>query len=186
VIFERSRRSTLLAGVSSLLVGVASLATTIVLFVQRHSAAAGAATFLLAMTLIAISVRAARRLRAWPPGRLAFFRDRLVLLQGRLEQHMPWDRIEVATLGAGSAWTAGRASIISVTDRLTLQLKRWRGARTVTFRPADFGLDPVSCRDLILQLRDDSQSRSRLPDFDSALDLSTRPRVTGELITPRL
>jgi hypothetical protein len=44
----------------------------------------------------------------------------------------------------------------------------------------------VACRDLILRLRDDAKMRARLPEFDSALDLSERPVVTGELITPHL
>ena len=53
-------------------------------------------------------------------------------------------------------------------------------------RPADFGLAPSGCRDLILKLRDELEVRSRLPEFDSALDLSERPVYAGELITPRL
>ena len=53
-------------------------------------------------------------------------------------------------------------------------------------RPADFGLEPAGCRDLVLTLRDDRALRGRLPEFDSALDLSERPVVTGELITPHL
>jgi hypothetical protein len=37
-----------------------------------------------------------------------------------------------------------------------------------------------------LRLRDDDRLRSRLPEFDSARDLTVSPIVSGELIKPRL
>ena len=123
------------------------------------------------------------QLRSWPPCRLGFFRDRLVVVSGRTEQHALWDRIETASLAAPLDWESGRWSEIRISDRLTVQLKR---SKPLVLRPADFGLDPAGCRDLLLTLRDDRSLRGRLPEFDSALDLSERPVVTGELITPHL
>jgi hypothetical protein len=186
VIFERSRRSTVLLGGLSALTAFGSAASGLYLYLTRESQQAAAALFLLAFAAAPVAWRMLTRLRSWPPGQLGVFRDRLVLLEGKLEQHIPWDRIETATLGSTAGWTSGRTSMINLTDRLTLRMRRWRAGHTVTFRPADFGLDPVSCRDLVLKLRDEPAARRRLPEFDSALDLSHRPKVTGELITPRL
>jgi hypothetical protein len=123
------------------------------------------------------------QLRSWPPCRLGFFRDRLVVVSGRTEQHALWDRIETASLALPLDWESGRWSEIKISDRLTVQLKR---SKPLVLRPADFGLEPAGCRDLLLTLRDDRSLRGRLPEFDSALDLSDRPVVTGELITPHL
>ena len=80
-------------------------------------------------------------------------------------------------------WASGHWPEIEISDRLTVRLRR---SKPITVRPVDFGLDPAGCRDLVLTLRDDRGLRGRLPEFDSALDLSERPVVTGELITPRL
>ena len=56
----------------------------------------------------------------------------------------------------------------------------------LSFKPALFGLAPAACRDLILRLRDDDRLRARLPEFDSARDLTISPIVSGELIEPRI
>jgi hypothetical protein len=132
---------------------------------------------------LGIAVWAGWRLRSWPPCRLGFFRDRLVVVAGRTEQHALWDRIETASLAAPLDWESGNWPEVRISDRLTVLLRR---SKPLTLRPADFGLEPAGCRDLVLTLRDDRALRSRLPEFDSALDLSERPVVTGELITPRL
>ena len=58
--------------------------------------------------------------------------------------------------------------------------------QAVGFKPAQFGLHPVACRDLILRLRDDSRLRGRLPEFDSVRDLAVSEVMSGELIEPRL
>ena len=128
------------------------------------------------------------RLRHWPTCRLGLFRDRFIVIAGRAELHTPWERIESATLveplGPLDDW-----SELRIGDRLTITLRPIKGrasSRPLAFRPVDFGLEPQSCRDLILRLRDERTLRERLPDFDSALDLSVRPLVSGELITPRL
>ncbi len=126
---------------------------------------------------------AAWRMGTSPPRRLAFFRDRMVVVEGNLEQHAPWERIETATLATPAEWKSGSWPELTISDRLTVVLKR---GKALTLRPADFGLAPAGCRDLVLMLRDDHQLRTRLPEFDSSLDLVERPVVTGELITPRL
>lgn len=121
---------------------------------------------------------AAVQLRRWPAGKLALFRDRLVVIQGRHEMRAPWALMETVTLAAPAAWPDVR-----LTDRLTINLKR---EPALSFKPAHFGLAPAACRDLILRLRDDPKLRSRLPEFDSARDLAMSPVVAGELSEPRL
>lgn len=151
-----------------------------VLHALDAAALALAAGSLLGFGLVALG---SWRLRAWPPRRLAFFRDRMVVVEGNVEQHAPWERVETATLADPAVWTGSGWPEVRLSDRLTVVLKR---GKPLTMRPADFGLAPAGCRDLVLMLRDDRQLRSRLPEFDSALDLSDRPVVAGELITPRL
>ena len=118
------------------------------------------------------------KLRMWPPGRLGFFRDRLVVIQGKHEMSVGWAAMETVTLSEPNSWPHVR-----LTDRLTVNFKNEQPLR---FKPAQFGLDPPACRDLILRLRDDSRLRARLPEFDSARDLTVSPVVAGELIEPRL
>ena len=125
-----------------------------------------------------LSVWAAIRLRAWPSGKLGFFRDRLLVIESRHEMGAIWSRMESVTLSDPNSWPHVR-----VTDRLTIQLKN---EPPVMFKPAHFGLEPTACRDLILRLRDDPKLRARLPEFDSLRDLTISPVVAGELIEPRL
>ena len=127
--------------------------------------------------------RFARRLRRWPAGRLGIFQDRLVLVGGRLELQAPWVEIQTASLADRSEWAWASWPEIHLTERLSVRL---RSGRSFSFRPKAFGLEPTACRDLFLTLRDDGQARDRLPVFDSALDLATRPLHTGELIRPQL
>ena len=68
-------------------------------------------------------------------------------------------------------------------DKQTINL---RYEPPIRFKPADFGLEAGSCRDLILRLRDDHELRSRLPEFDSARDLAIAPVVAGEMSDPGL
>jgi hypothetical protein len=89
-----------------------------------------------------------------------------------------WELMESVTLSDPDSWPKVR-----MTDRLTL---RFRNEPPLSFKPARFGLEPAACRDLILRLRDDTRLRSRLPEFDSARDLTISPIVAGELIKPRL
>jgi hypothetical protein len=114
----------------------------------------------------------------WPSGRLGFFRDRLVVIQGKHETSVLWATMETVTLSEPDSWPR-----VKLTDRLTVNFKSEPPLR---FKPAGFGLEPAACRDLILRLRDDSRLRARLPEFDSARDLAISPVVAGELIEPRL
>ncbi len=183
VIFARTRRSSYLLATSGLAVALTfGVVAGIVLWTQGLDPAAGA---LIAGVAIGLGLAgwAGWQLRSWPPCRLGFFRDRMVVVQGRTEQHALWDRIETASLAMPVDWGSGRWPEIELSDRLTVQLRR---SKPIVLRPADFGLEPAGCRDLVLTLRDDRGLRGRLPEFDSALDLSERPVVTGELITPHL
>ena len=182
MIFARSRRSSVLLAASGAAIGlifglVAGLAWWAGVDPAGIALGAGAAIG------IGLAAWAGWQLRSWPPCRLGFFRDRMVVVQGRVEQHALWDRIDTASLAAPPDWSSGRWPEIQISDRLTVQLRR---SKPIVLKPADFGLEPVGCRDLVLTLRDDRALRSRLPEFDSALDLSERPLVSGELITPRL
>jgi hypothetical protein len=118
------------------------------------------------------------RLFTWPSGKLGLFRDRLVVIQGRHEMRAVWSLIETITLAEPGAWLHVR-----LTDRLTI---RFKNESPLTFKPAEFGLDPPACRDLMIRLRDDARLRARLPEFDSVRDLAVSPVVAGELIEPRL
>lgn len=131
-----------------------------------------------ALIAAAVGGRAGRLLRDWPPGRLALFRDRLLVIHGRHEMRALWSNMEAVTLAAPNSWPDVR-----LTDRLTIRLKN---ERPLSFRPAVFGLQPAACRDLILKLRDDPTLRDRLPEFDSLRDLAVSPVVAGELIEPGL
>jgi hypothetical protein len=118
------------------------------------------------------------RMRSWPSGKLAFFRDRLLVIQGRHEMRALWSLMETVTLSDPNSWPSVR-----LTDRLTIH---FRNEPPLGFKPALFGLQPAACRDLILRLRDDARLRARLPEFDSVRDLAVSPVVAGELIEPRL
>lgn len=118
------------------------------------------------------------QLSRWPAGKLALFRDRLLVIQGNREMRALWSQMETITLAAPAAWPDVR-----LTDRLTIHLKN---EAPLVFKPATFGLAPAACRDLILRLRDDPKLRQRLPEFDSARDLAISPVVAGEHTEPHL
>ncbi len=127
---------------------------------------------------LTVAARSAFRLASWPPGRLALFRDRLMVIQGRHEMRALWSNMEAVTLSEPDAWPKVR-----ITDRLTIQLNN---EQPLVLKPALFGLQPGACRDLIVELRDNPMLRQRLPEFDSLRDLAITPVVAGELIEPRL
>jgi hypothetical protein len=181
VIFARSGRSTVLfaAVQSTLTLAFAGSALFVALILNNLPGAV--LLGILAGTASAFAVRSLRRLRRWPPGRLGFFRDRMVVVQGSTELRAPWDRIEVCGLAAQGDWARTTWPEVKLTDRLTVRL---RGEPPLVLRPAAFGLEPTACRDLILRLRDEPSLRERLPEFDSSLDLSARPVMSGELIQP--
>jgi hypothetical protein len=145
---------------------------------QREGFIAGLALAAGSLGGLALAAWAGWGLKTWPPGKLGFFRDRLVVILGRHEMTAVWTAMETVTLSEPDSWPHVR-----LTDRLTINVKH---DPAVAFKPAQFGLSPSACRDLILRLRDDSRLRIRLPEFDSARDLAVSPVVAGDLIEPRL
>ncbi|HEY1324592.1 MAG TPA: hypothetical protein VGF32_30315 [Streptosporangiaceae bacterium] len=166
--------------VAALAIAVGLAATTAAVLVRGY----GLAGLLLGMlTAVAAAVvgRTVLRLRRWPTSRLGFFRDRMVLVQGRTHLQAPWERLDTVTLADQGDWAAARWPEITLTDRLTVRL---RPERRFSVRPATFGVDPAACRDLMLRLRDEPELRARLPDFGSVGDLTSMPLHTGELVRP--
>jgi hypothetical protein len=190
MIYVRSRRSIVTLGGSGL-----ALAILFGLLAGGATRLPGAWVAAVALAVgsvgaAAVAAWAGLQLRSWPLGRLGFFRDRLVVIQGRHEMRAVWTSMETATLSDPGSWPTVR-----LTDRLTIHFRK---EPPLSFRPAHFGLEPAACRDLILRLRDDPKLRARLPEFDSARDLAVSARergpsgahgrqvVAGELIEPRL
>jgi hypothetical protein len=182
LVFARSRRPTyLLAAVSlALAVGLLALAGWAL---ALGSGWASVLAAMLAGVALAVMTRMIRRLRHWPPSRLGLFADRLVLIQDQVEMQAPWELVETATLVATTEGAPAEWPELRLTDRLTVRLAQ---GRSITLRPAVFGLEPVACRDVVLRLRDDPSLRTRLPEFDSMLDLLSRPPRIGALIRPQL
>lgn len=139
---------------------------------------AGAVLAIGAIGGAALAGRTIVQLFSWPPARLCFFRDRMLVIQGRHEMRAVWSAMGAVTLSEPNSWPRVR-----LTDRLTIQLKN---EPALVLKPASFGLAPAACRDLIVRLRDEPKLRARLPEFDSIRDLAISPVVAGELIEPRL
>jgi hypothetical protein len=178
MIYVRSRRSIVTLGASALV--LALLFALLALGTTRIPGGWLAAIALGAGSLGAgvVAAWAGLQLRSWPLGKLGLFRDRMVVIQGRHELRAVWTLMETVTLSDPGSWPKVR-----LTDRLTIH---FRNEPPLGFKPAQFGLEPTACRDLILRLRDDPKLRGRLPEFDSARDLAASPVVAGELIEPRL
>lgn len=178
LIYVRSRRPIVTLGAAGLISALVFGALTIIAFRLPAGEVAGFALGAGGLGAAGLSAWAALKLKGWPLGKLAFFRDRLVVVEGRHEMRALWIQMETVTLSEPNSWPRVR-----ITDRLTIELKNERALR---FKPATFGLEPVACRDLILRLRDDPRLRARLPEFDSVRDLAVSPVVAGDLIEPRL
>jgi hypothetical protein len=178
LIYVRARRSIVTLAVAGLAFALAFGVLAAVAMSQPTGWVAAIALGAGSLGGLLIAGWAGWKLRTWPPGKLGFFRDRLVVIQGKREMSVVWAAMETVTLSEPDSWPRVR-----VTDRLTLKFKNESPLR---FKPAQFGLDPPACRDLIIRLRDDSRLRARLPEFDSARDLAISPVVAGELIEPRL
>ena len=181
MVFARSNRSTVRFAAAALAVALCLALACLAVLLEGYALAAFLIGLLVVVALATVT-RTVLRLRRWPRSRLGFFRDRLVLVQGRMELQARWERLETATLADQGDWAVARWPEITLTDRLTVRL---RPARRFSFRPATFGLEPAACRDLMLRLRDEPRLRERLPDFD-ARDLASIPLRTGELVRPEL
>ena len=165
-------------GVAGLVCAATFAAMAVAAFGLGNEAVAGAAFGAGAVGAAGLAGWAGLRLRNWPPARLGFFRDRILVIQGRHEMRAVWSAMETVTLAEPGAWPR-----VKLTDSLTI---RFRNEPPLSFKPVTFGLQPEACRDLILKLRDDPKLRTRLPEFDSLRDLVVSPIVAGELIEPRL
>ena len=178
VIYVRSRRPTVTLAVCA---AACALAFAGLAYGALHVPGGLVAAIALAAGAVAglaVTVWAALGLRAWPAGKLGLFRDRLLIVHDRHEMRALWDRMDTVTLADEASWPS-----IKLTDRLTINL---RYEPPIRFKPADFGLEAGSCRDLILRLRDDRELRGRLPEFDSARDMAVAPVVAGEMSDPGL
>ena len=182
MVFARSNRSTVRFAAAVLAIALA-LAGVAAVALLRGSVQLAVAVSAPAIVAGAVVARMALRLRRWPSSRLGFFRDRLVLVQGRVELQAAWERLETVTLADQGDWAAARWPEMTLTDRLTV---RMRPARRFSFRPASFGVEPAACRDLMLRLRDEPVLRDRLPVFGSVRDLTSMPLHTGELVRPEI
>lgn len=182
MIFVRSRRSAVLIAAVTVAAAVGLVLATVATAL-RVSLPAASLEMVPAALAIGFAYRAAQRLRRWPISRIAFFRDRVVVVDRRTEVRAAWEDMRVVTLAEPNEWTVATWPEVRLTDRLTIHV---RGERSFSVRPRLFGLDPVACRDLMLQLRDSREARDRLPEFDSDLDLEAPPRAVGELMKPRL
>jgi hypothetical protein len=177
LIYVRSRRPLLTAAGTAVALGGAFAIVGWVAWYLPGGAIPALVLWAGTLGTFAVGVWAGVRLRAWPPCRLAFFRDRLVVLSGRHEMRALWDQIQAVTLADLSSWP-----VMRLTDSLTLT---FRAEGPIRFKPRDFGLDPAGCRDLLARLRDEPELRDKLPEFDSQRDLDARPLVAGEATEPK-
>jgi hypothetical protein len=179
VVFARSNRSTVRFAAAAVVVALLVAAAAVAAVLNGYDLA-GLVLGMLAAVAGAAVARTVIHLRRWPRSRLGFFRDRLVLVQGRTELQARWEQIETVTLADQGDWAAARWPEITLTDRLTVRL---RPKRRISFRPATFGVEPAACRDVMLRLRDDEGLRERLPEFRASA-LASIPLHTGELVRP--
>jgi len=178
LIYVRSRRAIITLGAVGLAFALAFGVLATIAIDLSTDLVAGLALAVGALGGVLVAAWAGLALKRWPLGKLAFFRDRLVVIQRNHEMRALWSSMEAVTLSEPAAWPHVR-----VTDRLTISFKN---EGPLAFKPAQFGLSPSACRDLIIRLRDDPRLRARLPEFDSVRDLAVTPVVAGELIEPRL
>ncbi|HET7339088.1 MAG TPA: hypothetical protein VFK22_06035 [Candidatus Dormibacteraeota bacterium] len=178
MIYVRSSRSIVTLAIAGLVAAAVFGSLAIVAAGLSGEEVAGVAFAVGGLGGLLIAVWAGWNLRGWPPAKLAFFRDRILVINGRHEMRAVWAAMETVTLAEETSWPHVR-----LTDRLTI---RFRNEPPLSFKPAAFGLEPSACRDLILRLRDSPKLRARLPEFDSLRDLVVSPVVAGELTEPRL
>ena len=179
MIYARSRRSLLRLAAATAALAIACTGAVAALELTQAASAWVAPLAGLAAGGLAIGGWLVWRARHLRSSQLCLFRDRLLVVQGRRATPVLWERIEAATLAVGGStrWAFSGAEV-RLGDTLTVELD---SRRRVTMRPVEFGLEPAACRDLLLRYRDDPEARSRLPEFDSMLDLRGRPVQAGEL-----
>jgi hypothetical protein len=137
---------------------VAGVATVLLIIRQMWS---GVPIAILAGGLaIVTGARQWRRLGRWPASCIGLFRDRLLIVQNGQQVQVRWVDMDVVSLAEPGEWSGLEWPALHLTDRLTIRL---RGGGALMFRPAQIGLDPTICRDIILRLRDQPALRTRLP-----------------------
>jgi hypothetical protein len=183
LVFARSRRTSLaLTAFGTGLTAAFGVATVVA---ARRAPEAAFVLLSAAVFGLVLAVASVPGLIATACDRLGLFRDRLVVISGRTELHARWEDLESATLTVPLSPMV--TSRLVAGDGLMLIFRRGGGqARRVLIRPRGFGMDLERCRDLVLSLRDDAAARSRLPEFDSVLDLIPGPRTSRDLSAPRI
>lgn len=178
MIYVRSNRSIVTLAIAGLVETAVFGSLAVVAFGLSQAEVAGVVFTAGALGGLMLAGWAGWNLRHWPPAKLGFFRDRIVVINGRHEMRAVWITMEAVTLAEEGSWPR-----VKLTDRLTI---RFRNEPPLSFKPETFGLEPSACRDLILKFRDDPKLRARLPEFDSVRDLVVSPVVAGDLTEPRL
>src|SRR5438270_10101979 len=98
MIFARSRRSSVLVAGCGLVVATIFGGVSAVIFAEHGPDVAGLALGIGAGLGLGLLTWALVQLRSWPPCRLAFFRDRPVIVAGTVEQHALGDRMQTGRL----------------------------------------------------------------------------------------
>ena len=128
LIFVRSRRPIVTLCLASLFCVLAFGLLAVASAMMPAGALGAVALGLGAAGAAAIGIWKAVQLWLWPPGRLALFRDRMVVIQGRHEMRAVWELMESVTLSEPDSWPN-----VKVTDRLTIQ---FRNEPPLGFKPA--------------------------------------------------
>ncbi len=98
LIYVRSRRSIVTLGASSLFCALVFAVLALVATRLPEGWVAGVALGAGSIGAWAVAVWTAFQLHAWPASKLGFFRDRMVVVQGRHEMRALWDLMESVTL----------------------------------------------------------------------------------------
>src|SRR5260370_15158884 len=155
LIYVRSRRSIVTLGVAGLAWAVVFGALAFGAFNLPEGAVAGVALSAGAIGGAAVAVWAALKLRAWPPAKLGFFRDRLLVIQRRHEMRAVWTALKAVH----PSRPAPRPRI-RLTHRLTIQL---RNEPALRFQPALSRLEPSPFRELVPSLPEAPELPDRMP-----------------------
>src|SRR5579864_3152934 len=113
LIYVRSRRPILTMGLVGVAAAIVFGALAAVAFTLPAGAVAGLPLGAGALGGVGLAAWAGLQLQRWPAGKLALFRDRLVVIHGNHEMRAPWTLMETITLAVPAAWPEVR-----LTDRL--------------------------------------------------------------------